>query len=99
MSGRRIRDDFEGVVHVPGQIGVTLKAGDEEPEGVTLGDHLFAPEDAAEQGGKRTNAELEAEITRRNDGRADDQLIKPAGNKKADLLAALEADDAANAGN
>lgn len=36
---RRIRDDFEGVVHVPG-VGV-LKAGDEEPEGVELGDHLF----------------------------------------------------------
>lgn len=38
---RKIRADLVGVVHVPGQIGVTLKAGDEVPEGVDLGDHLF----------------------------------------------------------
>jgi hypothetical protein len=35
---RKIRDDFVGVVHLDGRV---LKAGDEEPEGVTLGDHLF----------------------------------------------------------
>jgi len=40
---RKIRADLVGVVHVPGQIGVTLKAGDEVPEGVELGDHLFDP--------------------------------------------------------
>lgn len=43
---RKIRADLVGVVHVPGQIGVTLKAGDEVPEGVDLGDHLFEAEPA-----------------------------------------------------
>ena len=37
---RRIRDDFEGVVHLPD--GRVLRAGDEEPEGAELGDHLFS---------------------------------------------------------
>lgn len=56
---RRIRDDFEGVVHVPGQLGVTLKAGDEVPEGVEFGDHLF-DEVQSEDGGKPAgNASLE----------------------------------------
>lgn len=96
---RRIRGDFEGVVHIPGRPGATLKAGDEVPDGIEFGDHLFAAEDAAEGGGATppTNAELEAEIARRNEGRAEDKLIKPAGTKKAELVAALEADDAAAA--
>lgn len=38
--------------------------------------------------------ELRAEIDRRNEGRADADLIVPDGTKKAELLAALEADDA-----
>ncbi len=45
---RRIRADLVGVVHVPGQIGVTLKAGDEVPEGIEFGDHLFEAETPAE---------------------------------------------------
>ena len=40
-----------------------------------------------------TVAELKAEVERRNEGREDDALIVPEGTKKADLLAALEADD------
>lgn len=38
---RRIRDDFVGVVHIPGLVGATLKAGDEVPAGIEFGDHLF----------------------------------------------------------
>lgn len=41
-------------------------------------------------------ADLKAEIERRNDGREDDAKITPASNKNADLIAALEADDAAH---
>ena len=41
--------------------------------------------------------DLKAEIERRNDGREDDAKITPAGKKNADLIAALEADDAAQA--
>lgn len=45
---KKIRADLVGVVHVPGQIGVTLKAGDEVPEGIEFGDHLFEAETPAE---------------------------------------------------
>lgn len=53
-------------------------------------------ESAPADGGAKqpTNAELEAEIAKRNEGRAEADLIVPAGNKKADLVSALEADDA-----
>jgi hypothetical protein len=39
MAAKKVRDDFEGVVHLPDQ-GLVLKAGDEIPEGVEVGDHL-----------------------------------------------------------
>ena len=41
-----------------------------------------------------TVAELKDEIARRNEGRAEDEQIRPEGSKKADLQAALAADDA-----
>lgn len=44
--------------------------------------------------GERSMDDLRAEIASRNEGREDADLIKPAGRKKADLEAALEADDA-----
>jgi len=47
---------------------------------------------------KRTKAELQEEIDRRNEGRDDEDLIEPEGTKNADLVAALEADDAATSG-
>lgn len=55
---RRIREDLEGVVYAPD--GAMLKAGDEEPKGVTLGDHLFA--EGAQGGPEKPagNASLEA---------------------------------------
>lgn len=40
--------------------------------------------------------DLKAEIKRRNEDRDDDAKITPASNKNADLIAALEADDAAH---
>lgn len=44
-------------------------------------------------------ADLEAEVDRRNEGRSDDGLIEvEAPGNKPDLIAALEADDAANSG-
>jgi hypothetical protein len=39
--------------------------------------------------------DLKAEIAKRNKGRTDADMIVPAGKKNADLVAALEADDAA----
>jgi hypothetical protein len=39
-------------------------------------------------------ADLKAEVERRNEGRDEADLIAPEGTKKADLIAALEADDA-----
>ena len=44
--------------------------------------------------GDMTAAELKDELERRNEGRDEADLIAPEGTKKADLLAALEADDA-----
>lgn len=44
--------------------------------------------------GDMTAAELKDEVERRNEGRDEADLIAPEGTKKADLLAALEADDA-----
>ena len=41
----RIRSDLVGVVHVDGAV---LAAGDEVPEGVTVGDHLVAAEKVKE---------------------------------------------------
>jgi hypothetical protein len=41
-----------------------------------------------------TVADLKAELERRNEGRDEADLIAPEGTKKADLIAALEADDA-----
>lgn len=96
---RRIRDDFEGVVYLPGDPLVTLKAGDEEPEGVTFGDHLLAadppstsPVDVLEASYEGlTVSELKTNIALRNEGRAESDLI-PTDGLKADLVAALEAD-------
>lgn len=52
---------------------------------------------AAEGYGGWKVAELKAEVERRNEGRAEDSLILPEGKTRADLIAALEADDEATA--
>lgn len=44
-----------------------------------------------------TSADLRAEIARRNDARDEESRIVPDGRKNVDLVAALEADDAAQA--
>ena len=51
-----------------------------------------APEEPTGYAAKKV-PELEAEIAQRNEGRDEADLIKPDGSKKADLVAALEADD------
>lgn len=72
---RRIRDDLVGVVHVPGQFGVTLKAGDEVPEGVEFGDHLFDAPESGESEQPAGNASTEAwQEFARSRGAADDDL-------------------------
>jgi hypothetical protein len=92
---RRLRDDLECVVYVPGFSGVMLRAGDEEPEGVTLGDHLFNEADQPQGYSGLKLPDLHAEIDKRNEGRADDDKIVIGGKgNKADLVSALEADDA-----
>lgn len=89
---RNLRDDLEGVVYFQ---GVAYGAGDAEPEGATFDDRLFdQPKEKP-----ATKADLQAEIDRRNEGRSDDQKITPAGSNKADLEAALEADDQAQSDN
>ena len=67
---RRIRDDFVGVVHIPGLVGVTLKAGDEVPDGIEFGDHLFDPSDTEA-------ADTEAAST--------DTAAPPAGNASTEV--------------
>lgn len=54
-------------------------------------------EDAGDVYDQLLKADLNAEIDRRNQGRDDDQLIKPEGTKNDALIAALRADDQAQA--
>lgn len=95
------------VVHPDTGMPVALLVGEPVPEWAA---DMVQPDDYAEEspagvGGAKplTNAELEAEIAARNEGRADEDLIVPAGKTKADMIAALDADDAksaaANTGN
>lgn len=80
--------------------------GDEVPEWARkqMGDHCFtdgAADTEGEEGSadysKLKVADLQAEIDARNEGRAEEGQIVPDGDKKADLVAALEADDAQGA--
>lgn len=93
----KIRPDLIGVVVVrdADYAAVTLRAGDEVPEGVTVGDHLTAAEASSYSSMKK--ADLLAEIERRNADRDDADKIESESDKNADLVAALEADDAVDA--
>lgn len=113
----RIRADLDGVVIVrdASEQLVTLAAGDDVPDGVTVGAHVLepeaeqsepedAPEDAeapessdAESYTKHLKADLLKLIEDRNAVLDEAAQIVPASDKKADLVAALEADDAARA--
>lgn len=88
LAGKPVPEWAEGLVHVddfedPSDAPAAAKG---QPE---------AQDDEADAGeGKGpTKAELEAEIARRNEGRAEADLIKPDGKNKPDLVAALAADD------
>lgn len=77
---------------------VVLNAGEGVPEWAVsqVGSHLTSDEvdDNVEDGGyeSMTVADLRAEIESRNEGREEEDLI-PSDGKKADLVAALAADD------
>lgn len=58
-----------------------------------VGEHVLE-----QDGYSGTAAELKAEIEARNAARSEDLHIVPASGKKADLIAALEADDEAASG-
>lgn len=86
------------LVRVPdtGEI-VVLNAGEDVPEWALslVGDHIVSTDD--DNGGEggyesMTVADLRAEIESRNEGREEVDLI-PSDGKKADLVAALDADD------
>ena len=73
--------------------GVTVSVGDDHPalndsEWVAVGSGA----DSAQGYSAQKVDELKAEIDRRNEGREEADLISSDG-KKADLIAALEADD------
>ncbi|MGO1562617.1 MAG: SAP domain-containing protein [Actinomycetaceae bacterium] len=72
-----------------------VNAGEEVPEWAErlIGDHLVdSTEPEADGYGALTVADLRGEIEQRNEGREEADLI-PSDGKKADLIAALEADD------
>lgn len=90
-----IREDLVGVIHADGHV---LKAGDEVPEGVVVGDHaLAAPAEASTETSKPYSEwrrdDLEAEVKRRNDARDDDLIKVEEPGNKAEIAAALAADD------
>ena len=77
---------------------VVLNAGEDVPEWAVsqVGSHLTSDE-GDDSGGEdgyesMTVADLRAEIESRNEGREEEDLI-PSDGKKADLVAALAADD------
>lgn len=65
-----------------------------------MGDHCFVdgerPDTADEGYGSWKVAALKAEVDKRNANRAEGDEIDPESGKKADLVAALEADDTAH---
>lgn len=80
------------VRHPDSGAATALLAGTAVPDWAT---DLVHPDDleAEEKAKELTVPELEAEIASRNEGRDEADLIKPQSGKKADLLAALSADD------
>ena len=75
----------------------TDEVGDETPSGVEVaapaGDDPADVDEAAGEYGDLTVAELRAEIKARNEARGDEESLIPVDMVKADLVAALVADD------
>ena len=71
---------------------LVLAKGDEVPEWATVGEHLVEASESAPGYDEQTVSDLRAEIARRNEGRGEADQI-PSDGKKADLVAALAADD------
>lgn len=90
--------DGKAVKFVDGVVEASGKAADKLRE---IADEygIAEVEGASEAGGyaKLSKADLQAEIDRRNEEREDDEQIVRKGANKPDLVAALEADDAAQA--
>lgn len=93
LAGQPVPDWAEGLVHVddfadasdaPAGAKGQPEPQDEDPDGDT----------GTGTGGEKTPsvAELKAEIATRNEGREEADQITPASTKKADLIAALAAD-------
>ncbi len=75
---------------------VVLREGDDVPDWATgmVGDHLLDSAEADPEGYEASKVPvLEAEVASRNTDREDDDKVVPASGKKADLIAALVADD------
>ena len=98
-----VLSDHTGVRHPDTLLPVALAAGTEVPEWAEgmVGDHLLVADDeaASEPEGYESlqKADLKAEIERRNADRDDADKIEPESDKNADLVAALVADDEAQA--
>lgn len=84
-----------GVIY-PAGTAATNELEDAIPNADFWTGEASAPGEESQGYASQTAAELKAEIDRRNEGREEDALISKTG-KKADLIAALEADDAAAA--
>lgn len=96
------------VVRDPDGAAVALKQGESVPDWASDLVHADDLEGGDPVGGdpdggsneppkEPTNAELEAEIASRNEGRDEADRIVPLSKKKPDLMAALAADDAKQA--
>ncbi|MCW2758065.1 MAG: hypothetical protein JWO46_1811 [Nocardioidaceae bacterium] len=89
-------------VHPDTMIATPLLEGTQVPDwakDLVHSDDLVAEAQSDEKSGYAAQKvdELKAEIEKRNEVREDDALITPQGTTKADLIAALEADDQAQA--
>lgn len=76
----KVRDDFEGVIHLPIE-GLVLRAGDDIPEGVQVGDHVTGQDSTESEEPKESveSAEPEGEP---GDEADDEEPVdgKPRGN-------------------
>lgn len=66
--------------------------------GIAGADAAADPQDGPVDYASLSVNKLKAEVADRNENRADDRLIRPDSHSKADLIAALEVDDAAASG-
>jgi hypothetical protein len=88
-------EQFQGG-NIPGLGQATNSGGVTVPSSVREGEQDVPPSEEEAPYEDDTRANLQAEVKARNEDRAEENKIRPASDRKDDLVAALYADDEAN---